>query len=72
MRRDKELRYMADGQFTRRKKWPQILLQELMGGALFCLKPYPLERSSMDASGRTNNTTGWKVSSFPTFPPAAD
>ncbi|KAL7424878.1 white collar 2 type of transcription factor [Cryptotrichosporon argae] len=26
-------------EFTRRKRWPQLLLQELVGSALFCLRP---------------------------------
>ncbi|RXK36079.1 hypothetical protein M231_06673 [Tremella mesenterica] len=33
-------------EFTRRKKWPQLLLKELIGTALFCLKPVNTSQST--------------------------
>ena len=51
--------------FTRRKKWPQLLLQELAGAALFCLKPVMQHRGSNASgggSGQGGGAFGWKVS----------
>ncbi|ORY34878.1 hypothetical protein BCR39DRAFT_515313 [Naematelia encephala] len=49
-------------EFTRRKRWPSLLLQELVGSALFCLKPIPDQRSSVDPNnGRPESTLGWKI-----------
>lgn len=57
--------------FTRRKKWPQLLLQELAGAALFCLKPVIQHRGSntsgnggagAGAGGQGQAPIGWKVS----------
>ena len=50
-------------QFTRRKRWPQLLLQELVGATLFCLKPTIGSRGSVGSAneGRPSGN-GWKVS----------
>lgn len=46
-------------QFTRRKKWPSLLLQELVGSAVFCLKPLPPSPSG--SSHSSAGGMGWKV-----------
>jgi hypothetical protein len=53
--------------FTRRKKWPQLLMQELVGSALFCLKPVPGARQSVGSSNgqAMANDWSWKVSPTP-------
>jgi len=52
----------ADQKFTRRKRWPQLLLQELTSSALFCLKPVPGGRGSVGSSdGKSGQNMGWKV-----------
>ncbi|ORX37908.1 hypothetical protein BD324DRAFT_623763 [Kockovaella imperatae] len=38
-------------EFTRRKRWPQLLMQELVGSALFCIKPVVKPSTSGDAGG---------------------
>jgi len=47
-------------QFTRRKRWPHLLLQELVGSALFCLKPIALQRDSIAENG-SGPGWGWKI-----------
>ncbi|GFZ50091.1 Cutinase gene palindrome-binding protein [Saitozyma sp. JCM 24511] len=47
-------------EFTRRKRWPQLLLQELAGSALFCVKPTPAQRGSMDSASNRPSGLSWK------------
>ena len=47
-------------QFTRRKRWPQLLMQELVGSALFCLRPMKGKEDS-DDSGDEKGRTVWKI-----------
>ena len=44
-------------QFMKRKRWPQLLMQELVGAAVWCLIPY--EPSPQTGPGR--GRSGWKV-----------
>lgn len=49
---------LIPAQFTRRKRWPHLLLQELVGSALFCLKPVIQNQGSSHSS---LSGYGWKV-----------
>ena len=58
-------------EFTKRKRWPQLLLQELVGSALFCLKPVAMAQQEPGdiAQGRRRV---WKVSTCSASGPSAE
>nr|XP_018260477.1 uncharacterized protein I303_07397 [Kwoniella dejecticola CBS 10117]OBR82635.1 hypothetical protein I303_07397 [Kwoniella dejecticola CBS 10117] len=55
---DRESATNGAAEFTRRKKWPEILLKELVGGSIFCLKPIMIRKESGPQSTTTWN---WKI-----------
>ncbi|WRT69488.1 uncharacterized protein IL334_006474 [Kwoniella shivajii] len=55
---DRESATNGAAEFTRRKKWPEILLKELVGGSIFCLKPVMTRKGSEPHSG---TSWSWKI-----------
>ncbi len=47
----------------KRKKWPQLLMQELVGAAVWCLIPYDVtsDPSKAKVPAKTSRRSGWKV-----------
>nr|XP_019043308.1 hypothetical protein I302_07883 [Kwoniella bestiolae CBS 10118]OCF22238.1 hypothetical protein I302_07883 [Kwoniella bestiolae CBS 10118] len=62
---DRESATNGAAEFTRRKKWPEILLKELVGGSIFCLKPVLIRRGSGQQGGGSGSGGGttwiWKI-----------
>ncbi|OCF77776.1 hypothetical protein I204_01777 [Kwoniella mangroviensis CBS 8886] len=56
---DRESATNGAAEFTRRKKWPEILLKELVGGSIFCLKPVMIRRESGQQGGPSGGGTTW-------------
>ncbi|WWD04123.1 hypothetical protein V865_002189 [Kwoniella europaea PYCC6329] len=56
---DRESATNGAAEFTRRKKWPEILLKELVGGSIFCLKPVMTRRESGQQGGASGSGTTW-------------
>nr|XP_019009136.1 uncharacterized protein I206_05781 [Kwoniella pini CBS 10737]OCF47917.1 hypothetical protein I206_05781 [Kwoniella pini CBS 10737] len=54
---DRESATNGAAEFTRRKKWPEILLKELVGGSIFCLKPIMTRKES----GQGSTSWSWKI-----------
>ncbi|WVR08246.1 hypothetical protein IAU60_005293 [Kwoniella sp. DSM 27419] len=55
---DRESATNGAAEFTRRKKWPEILLKELVGGSIFCLKPVLTRKGS---SPQPPSAWSWKI-----------
>ncbi|WVF68641.1 hypothetical protein IAT40_003411 [Kwoniella sp. CBS 6097] len=55
---DRESATNGAAEFTRRKKWPEILLKELVGGSIFCLKPVLTRKGSGQQS---SPSWSWKI-----------
>ncbi|OCF46108.1 hypothetical protein I317_00198 [Kwoniella heveanensis CBS 569] len=57
---DRESSTNGAAEFTRRKKWPEILLKELVGGSIFCLKPVLMRKGS--GNGQQGSPSwGWRI-----------
>ncbi|WVQ79415.1 hypothetical protein IAT38_001512 [Cryptococcus sp. DSM 104549] len=56
---DRESSTNGAAEFMRRKKWPEILLKELVGAAIFCLKPALVPRQ--EGHYQNGEAWGWKM-----------
>ncbi|WWD20115.1 hypothetical protein CI109_104590 [Kwoniella shandongensis] len=55
---DRESSTNGAAEFTRRKKWPEILLKELVGGTIFCLKPVLSQQQGQQGQQQQQQQTG--------------